>query len=94
MSTSLSSDKCVPLAGSTDGIGKAIAKELARQKINLILISRSKDKLTAVAGEIEADHGVKVETEAIDMSKTDQGTYDDLARKYGHLDLGIVGKLN
>jgi len=75
------------VTGSTDGIGKAIAKELARQKINLILISRSADKLAAVAAEMG---DVKVETEAIDMSKTDQGTYDDLARKYGHLDVGIV----
>lgn len=40
------------VTGSTDGIGKSYALELARLGINIVLISRSDDKLKAVAEEI------------------------------------------
>lgn len=40
------------ITGSTDGIGREYAKELAKQGINVVLISRTKEKLIAVAEEI------------------------------------------
>jgi len=40
------------VTGSSDGIGKEYAKELARQGINVVLIARNKEKLEAVAKEI------------------------------------------
>ena len=40
------------ITGATDGIGKAYAEEMARQGIDVILISRSIDKLQKVAKEI------------------------------------------
>jgi len=40
------------VTGSTDGIGKLYAFELARRGINIVLISRSADKLKGVAEEI------------------------------------------
>lgn len=40
------------ITGATDGIGKEYAKELARQGLNLVLISRTKEKLIAVTNEI------------------------------------------
>lgn len=40
------------VTGATDGIGKEYARELARQGINLVLISRTKEKLIAVTNEI------------------------------------------
>lgn len=40
------------VTGATDGIGKEYARELARSGINIILMSRSIEKLTRVAQEI------------------------------------------
>lgn len=40
------------VTGSTDGIGKYYAKELARQGLNIVLISRTKQKLMDIASEI------------------------------------------
>ncbi|RDX58538.1 Very-long-chain 3-oxoacyl-CoA reductase-like protein, partial [Mucuna pruriens] len=44
------------VTGATDGIGKAFAYQLARRGLNLLLVSRSFQKLEAVAGEIRAKH--------------------------------------
>lgn len=40
------------VTGSTDGIGKAYAGELAKRGINVVLVSRSKEKLENTAKEI------------------------------------------
>lgn len=40
------------MTGSTDGIGKEYAKELAKRGINIVLISRTESKLIEVAREI------------------------------------------
>ncbi|VDN15264.1 unnamed protein product [Dibothriocephalus latus] len=47
------------VTGSTDGIGKAFAHELARDGLNVLLISRSTEKLINVASEIESLFKVK-----------------------------------
>lgn len=40
------------ITGATDGIGKAFAESLAAKEINIILISRSMNKLQMVAEHI------------------------------------------
>lgn len=40
------------VTGATDGIGKAYAKALAKERKNIILISRTQEKLDKVAAEI------------------------------------------
>lgn len=40
------------ITGCTDGIGKEYAKELAKTKMNIVLISRTQTKLEKVAEEI------------------------------------------
>lgn len=40
------------VTGATDGIGKSYAKELAKQGLNIILVSRTQAKLDSVAAEI------------------------------------------
>lgn len=40
------------ITGSTDGIGREYAKQLANRGINIVLISRTKSKLIEVANEI------------------------------------------
>ena len=40
------------MTGSSDGIGKAYARELARRRMNIVLISRDEKKLIKTAKEI------------------------------------------
>lgn len=40
------------MTGATDGIGKEFALQLAKAGFNLLLVSRSEDKLKAVTAEI------------------------------------------
>lgn len=62
------------VTGSTDGIGKAYAQELARRGLNVLLISRNKEKLKAVKEEIESQFrghvAQEVKTLAIDFSQS------------------------
>lgn len=40
------------VTGSTDGLGKAYARELASRGVNIVLVSRTLQKLETVAAEI------------------------------------------
>jgi 17beta-estradiol 17-dehydrogenase / very-long-chain 3-oxoacyl-CoA reductase len=44
------------VTGSTDGIGKAFAFELAKRGLNVVLISRTKEKLEQMAKEIQSKY--------------------------------------
>lgn len=48
------------ITGGSSGIGKAIAHELAKKGLNLILVARRKDELQQAAQEITAMHSVDV----------------------------------
>lgn len=56
------------VTGSSKGIGKAIAIELANKKIDLLLAARSGDLLKSIAEEIRNNYGVKVDYLAIDFT--------------------------
>ncbi|KAJ1444138.1 hypothetical protein B484DRAFT_388968, partial [Ochromonadaceae sp. CCMP2298] len=62
------------VTGATDGIGKAMAFEFARKGLNVVLISRSEDKLQACAEELKAKHSVEVKTLAVDYGRFDAAT--------------------
>uniref|UniRef100_A0A8C8ZAR9 Very-long-chain 3-oxoacyl-CoA reductase n=1 Tax=Prolemur simus TaxID=1328070 RepID=A0A8C8ZAR9_PROSS len=49
------------VTGSTDGIGKSYAEELAKRGMKVVLISRSQDKLNQVSGEIMNNVGMSYE---------------------------------
>ncbi|OMJ82397.1 hypothetical protein SteCoe_16942 [Stentor coeruleus] len=56
------------ITGATDGIGLGFACELAKHKINLILISRSNEKLDKVASDLKSIHGIQIKTIAKDLN--------------------------
>lgn len=56
------------VTGSTDGIGRAYAEQLARQGLHIVLISRSPEKLASVAQEIETQSNVKTKCIAVDFT--------------------------
>lgn len=57
------------LAGSTDGIGKAYAEQLAKHGVNIILVSRNKEKLEAVSRSISETYKVETDFIVADFSK-------------------------
>ncbi|XP_033638815.1 inactive hydroxysteroid dehydrogenase-like protein 1 [Asterias rubens] len=81
--------KWAVVTGSTDGIGKAYAQELASHGVNIILISRSQDKLRRVAKDIETNFKVLTKIIQADFS---QGSdiYPDIERQLQGLQVGIL----
>ncbi|XP_046681926.1 hydroxysteroid dehydrogenase-like protein 1 [Homalodisca vitripennis] len=77
------------VTGSTDGIGRAYAMELAKRGINIVLISRTQDKLTKIAAQIESLYGVKTKTIAIDYSKG-QFVFDTIDKELKDIPVGIL----
>lgn len=81
------------VTGSTDGIGKALAFELASKGLNLVLIGRNPSKLEHTSAVIREKYGSKVEIRniVIDFAKDDGA---EVARKVEEeisgLDVGLL----
>jgi len=78
------------ITGATDGIGREFASQLAKAGFNVLLVSRTPEKLGVVAAEIETKYNVSTKTHAIDFSKPDQKAYDGLATLVSGLDIGVL----
>ncbi|XP_017086570.1 hydroxysteroid dehydrogenase-like protein 1 [Drosophila eugracilis] len=78
------------VTGASDGIGKEYAKELARQKINVVLIARSEEKLQAVAKEI-AEIGTGTQTKIViaDFTKGSQ-VYEHIEKETADIPISIL----
>jgi len=62
--------KTALVTGASKGIGKGVAQTLAAEGCNLHLVSRTKQDLDALAGEIEDIHNVTVQTHAKDLGNS------------------------
>lgn len=63
--------KTAIVCGSSQGLGRAIADALAEEGANLVINSRSPEKLAAVGAEITAATGVRVECVPADLTGPD-----------------------
>jgi short-subunit dehydrogenase len=59
------------ITGSSSGIGKALAFECARRKMNLVLVSRPGPRLADAAAEVASMYNVDVKYFAIDLTGMD-----------------------
>jgi uncharacterized protein len=59
------------VTGATSGIGKEIARLLAKDQYNLIIVSRNQDELNNTANELKLESGVVVKTLAKDLFNRD-----------------------
>lgn len=83
----------VLITGASSGLGRGMARELARRGRNLALCARRLDRLEALAGELRAAHPrIRVVVRPLDV--TDHArvfeVFGDFARELGTLDRVIV----
>lgn len=64
-------DEVAVITGASAGLGVHFAHALAAEQHALLLIARRGDRLDALAADIRAKHGVRVETFACDLARRD-----------------------
>ncbi|KAF5297826.1 hypothetical protein FQR65_LT09897 [Abscondita terminalis] len=81
--------KWAVVTGASDGLGKAYCELLAEKGLNVVLISRSQDKLENVASEIESAY--KVETKIIPVDFTEgEKIYHVIEKQLTGLEIGVL----
>jgi NAD(P)-dependent dehydrogenase (short-subunit alcohol dehydrogenase family) len=75
------------VTGGSLGIGKAIARELAREGVDVAIVARSKDRLEATARELASETGRRVIALAADVTSKAQvdAMVDQAAKQLGGL---------
>ncbi|OBI16318.1 hypothetical protein A5712_26880 [Mycobacterium sp. E2327] len=76
------------VTGASDGIGRAIADELARRGLNLVLAARNQARLEAIARELNAATGVETLVVAADLA--DANGAEAVADATRNIDVGLV----
>lgn len=56
------------ITGASTGLGQVFAQALAARKHNVVLVARSEDKLSTLAGQLRTSHGVFAETLTLDLA--------------------------
>ena len=69
------------VTGASGGIGLELARVLAANRFNLVLLARSRDRLEDLARELEAQYGTKVTIVPADLSEPGaaQAVFDSLS---------------
>jgi 17beta-estradiol 17-dehydrogenase / very-long-chain 3-oxoacyl-CoA reductase len=83
----------VLVTGATDGIGKGLALSFAKLGFNIVLVSRTKSKLDAVADEIKKATEFTVEIKCIEFDFTKRYTLEQYKESFQELynyDLSIL----
>ena len=75
------------VTGASSGIGLDLARLLAKDKYNLILVARNADRLSAIAGELSSEHGIQARP--LPLNLAEPGACDDLHRSIEALRIDV-----
>ncbi|CAB0011767.1 unnamed protein product [Nesidiocoris tenuis] len=78
------------VTGATDGIGKAFADHFASQGLNVVLVSRSQEKLDDVAARIRDSYKVEARVVQADFTSTDPDMYKRIKEALDGLEIGVL----
>ncbi|EGP08269.1 short-chain dehydrogenase/reductase [Bradyrhizobiaceae bacterium SG-6C] len=89
MTAERKSGQCALVTGASGGIGLELARVLAANGFDLVLLARSAAKLQEIANELKANHGSKVTVLPADLSDpgTPQAVFNTLADAGIRIDL-------
>jgi uncharacterized protein len=76
------------VTGASDGIGKALATQIAAHGINVALVARDEARLRAVAADLETRHGIETAVLAADLADPHAVAHVETATS--GLDIGLV----
>jgi 17beta-estradiol 17-dehydrogenase / very-long-chain 3-oxoacyl-CoA reductase len=84
--------KWAVVTGSTWGIGYGFARELAKRKLNIVLIARTQARLEEVAREIEKEFGVKTLVIEADFAASNsfEIVYNKIGDAIQNLDVAVL----
>src|SRR5919202_1179873 len=77
------------VTGGSRGIGKAIARELAREGVDVAIVARSREALEQTAAELAEQTGQKVVPIVADTGQDEsvKAMVEEAARALGHIDI-------
>lgn len=77
------------VTGASSGIGRDIARELAKRKYDIIAVARNEDALKDLKKELEGMYQIKVDVRAMDLIDRDgcRKLHEDVKAKYGVIDI-------
>ena len=78
------------VTGCTDGIGKAYTEKLASFGFNIVLMSRSQEKLETQSKHLEETFKIATKIIGIDFSYADTDTYNSISQQLGDMDIGVL----
>lgn len=77
------------ITGASSGIGRDIARELAKKNYNIIAVARNKEALRALKKELEEKYKINVDVYAMDLIDRDgcRKLHENITDKYGTIDI-------
>lgn len=75
--------KVTLITGASNGIGEAFAKQLAKEKHNLLLVARTESKLKLLTEQLTKQHNITAQYIAIDLARpgSDRIISDEVAKR-------------
>ena len=77
------------VTGASSGIGRDIARELAKRSYNLIVVARNEDALKDVKSNLEKEYNINVDRRVVDLIDREgcKKLHEDIQKKYGIIDV-------